>query len=94
MDDTLKSMERRLLASEDIRLEFLFHVNPLIKEIYKIYRLEGSSNAPNETIQTNVVLTLQLLVESSESFVFSLIHPRRSTVVFKCSYSPKILRIP
>ncbi len=71
MDKVLESMKRRLLASEEIRPELLYSMNPLIKAVRKIYRSKDSSAAPNTMIKTNVVFGLQLLVESYKTFMFS-----------------------
>lgn len=72
MDKVLKSIKRRLLASGEIRPEFLYNMKSSIKDIQKIYRAKDSSNAPNALIKTNVFFGLQLLVESYKSFMCSI----------------------
>lgn len=71
MDKILKSVKRRLLPTEDLRLEFLHEMNPLIKDIHGIYKNKDDRNILDASIQTNVVFGLQLLVESYKSFMFS-----------------------
>ena len=94
MDKVLKSIKRRLLASEDIRPEFLYNMNPLIKDIQKIYRAKDSSNAPNALVKTNVVFGLQLLVQSYKSFMCSIDTLKTVNVVSRCSNSRKMSRTP
>ena len=67
MDRLLTSVQRHLLPSEELRKEFLYEMNPLIKDIDTVYRAED----PNAMIQTSLVFGLQLLVESYKSFMFS-----------------------
>lgn len=72
MDKLLDGMKRRLLPSEEIRTEFLYRMNPLIKDVANIYRRpEDNSIAPNASMQTDLVFDLQLLVESYKSFMIT-----------------------